>query len=82
MTNPTRDKQTVSFDGEPVQKLIEGVVIREATTQVDDRGTLCEILRPDWELHPEPLTYVYQFTIRPGKIKGWHVIINMTIESS
>jgi dTDP-4-dehydrorhamnose 3,5-epimerase len=22
---------------------------------------------------PDPVVYVYQFTIRPGKIKGWHV---------
>jgi len=20
-----------------------------------------------------PLTYVYQFSIRPGKVKGWHI---------
>ena len=59
MSEPVQDKQTVMFDGEPVQKLISGVVIRNATTQIDDRGTLCEILRPDWDFHPAPLTYVY-----------------------
>lgn len=56
-----------------MQPLIEGVVIRPAVTLTDDRGTLCEILNPAWGIHPAPLTYVYQFTIRPGKIKGWHV---------
>jgi dTDP-4-dehydrorhamnose 3,5-epimerase len=71
--DPKQDVQTVTFDGEPVQKLIHGVVIRNAVTQIDDRGTLCEILRPDWDFHPAPLSYVYQFMIRPGKIKGWHV---------
>ncbi|HZY44785.1 MAG TPA: dTDP-4-dehydrorhamnose 3,5-epimerase family protein [Anaerolineae bacterium] len=70
---PKQDVQTVSFDGEPIQRMIHGVVIRPAVTQIDDRGTLCEILRPDWDFHPAPLTYVYQFTIRPGMIKGWHV---------
>ncbi|PYJ72186.1 MAG: hypothetical protein DME75_05715 [Verrucomicrobia bacterium] len=23
--------------------------------------------------HPAPIVYVYQFTIRPGKVKGWHI---------
>ena len=69
---PRQDVETVAFDGQPVQRLIEGVKIRYATTQIDDRGTLCEILRPDWGFHPEPFTYVYQFSIRPGKVKGWH----------
>lgn len=68
-----KDVQTVTPAGEPVQPLIHGVVIRPAVTQTDDRGTLCEILNPSWGVHPAPLTYVYQFTIRPGKVKGWHV---------
>ena len=38
---------------------------------MDGRGTLCEILND--RVHPEPIVYVYQFTIRPGMIKGWHV---------
>jgi dTDP-4-dehydrorhamnose 3,5-epimerase len=69
---PRQDVETVKPDGTPVGRLIEGVVIRYATTQIDDRGTLCEILRPDWNVHPAPFTYVYQFTIRPGMAKGWH----------
>ncbi|MGD0541419.1 MAG: dTDP-4-dehydrorhamnose 3,5-epimerase family protein [Tepidisphaeraceae bacterium] len=69
---PKQDVETVTPDGKPVGGLIEGVVIRYATTQIDDRGTLCEILRPDWNVHPAPFTYVYQFTIRPGMAKGWH----------
>ena len=26
-----------------------------------------------WDLHPDPLVYVYQSTLRPGAIKGWIV---------
>ena len=51
---------------------IDGVIVRRAVTQTDERGTVCEILNPEWAVHPSPLVYVYQFTIRPGKIKGWH----------
>jgi dTDP-4-dehydrorhamnose 3,5-epimerase len=69
---PKQDIETVTPEGEPVGRLIDGVVIRYGTTQIDDRGELCEILRPDWGFHPAPFTYVYQFSIRPGKVKGWH----------
>ncbi len=60
-------------DGESVSPLIDGVVIRHQVTQVDERGTLCEILDPRWGVNESPIVYVYQFTIRPGKAKGWHV---------
>ena len=69
---PKQDTATVSPDGKPLARLIDGVVIRYATTQIDDRGTLCEILNPAWGFHPAPFTYVYQFSIRPGMVKGWH----------
>lgn len=68
-----QDKQTVTPEGKSVQHLIAGVVIQSSVTHVDDRGTLCEIYSPHRPPHPAPLVYVYQFTIRPGKIKGWHV---------
>ncbi|HEY4346150.1 MAG TPA: hypothetical protein VGM80_01070 [Gaiellaceae bacterium] len=68
-----QDVQTVSADGEPIGELIDGVVIRHQVTQVDERGTLCEILDPRWDVTESPIVYVYQFTIRPGKAKGWHV---------
>ena len=71
--SPRKDRQTVTADGRTVEKLIEGVVIQSATTHIDDRGTLCEIIGPHRPPHPAPLVYVYQFTIRPGKIKGWHI---------
>ena len=73
ISNPVQDRQTVASDGTPVAQLISGVVIQSSTTHADDRGTLCEIFSPHWPPHPAPLVYVYQFTIRPGKLKGWHV---------
>jgi dTDP-4-dehydrorhamnose 3,5-epimerase len=69
---PVKDKHTVTADGKPVQPLIAGVVIQSAITHADERGTLCEIHSPYRPPHPAPLVYVYQFSIRPGKIKGWH----------
>ena len=69
---PRKDVQTTTKEGEPILKLIDGVKIRPATTLHDDRGSLCEILNPAWDFHRAPIVYVYQFTIRPGRVKGWH----------
>jgi dTDP-4-dehydrorhamnose 3,5-epimerase len=71
IAQPKKDTSTVNVDGVSKQRLIEGVRIRPAVTQVDSRGTLCEIFNPAWGFHPADLVYAYQFTIRPGKVKGW-----------
>jgi len=70
---PKKDQQTVDADGEPVATRIHGVQVRHARTLPDERGTLCEVYRPSWGFHPDPLAYVYQVTIRPGQVKGWVV---------
>lgn len=72
MTTPRKDTALVTPDGSPIIDLIDGVNIRYARTQTDDRGTLTEILNPAWGYHPDPIVYVYQVTVRPGIIKGWH----------
>jgi len=71
--NLRQDVQTVNPSGEPIAQLIDGVVLRYQVSQIDDRGTLCEILDPRWDVTDSAIVSVYQFTIRPGKAKGWHV---------
>jgi dTDP-4-dehydrorhamnose 3,5-epimerase len=66
-----RDPQTVTPAGRPVQEPLHGVRIRPAVTQLDERGSICEMYSPEWGFTEEPLVYVYQTTIRPGQIKGW-----------
>jgi dTDP-4-dehydrorhamnose 3,5-epimerase len=68
-----RDKQTVTPDGERTESLIEGVMLRKIRPQPDERGEVCEIFSPAWNVLPEPLVYVYQATILPGYVKGWIV---------
>ena len=68
-----RDPQTVTPTGEPVRELIAGVVVRSAITHVDDRGEVCEVFDPAWGVSADPLVYVYQAMVRPGKTKGWIV---------
>jgi dTDP-4-dehydrorhamnose 3,5-epimerase len=66
-----KDVATVTSEGGSLAKLIAGVVVRDATTHVDERGELCEIYDPRWGLSADPLVYLYHATIRPGMVKGW-----------
>src|SRR5262245_46954133 len=73
MSKPIQDKQTVTAAGENVQPLPAGVSFHDITTHVDERGSVCELFDPRWGWHPDPLVFVYMFTVRPGMIKGWGV---------
>lgn len=67
------DEQTVTPEGERLDRFIDGVEVRPAITHSDERGTLTEIFNPAWGFTDEPLVYVYQATIHPGQKKGWVV---------
>ena len=66
-----KDPQSVEPSGKRVGQLIDGVVVRDAVTHEDERGDLTEIYDPAWGIMEAPLVYVYQTTIRPGRVKGW-----------
>jgi dTDP-4-dehydrorhamnose 3,5-epimerase len=68
-----RDRQTVTAEGQPAQRQIEGLVIRPYKTQVDRRGEVMEIYDPAWKIHPAPMVFAYQTMVRPKAIKGWIV---------
>jgi dTDP-4-dehydrorhamnose 3,5-epimerase len=72
-TAPIKEQQTVTADGKSVQKLIDGLVVRPAVPHVDRRGEVVEVYNPAWNLHPTPMVYAYQASIRPKTIKGWIV---------
>ncbi len=54
-----------------MEKLIEGVHIRNLKVIPDERGYLMEILRSDWPEF-ERFGQVYITSCYPGIIKGWH----------
>lgn len=70
-TVPVPDRQTVHADGTPVDRLVDGMKIRDFVTHADDRGTIVELYDERWAWHEAPLVYSYMYTIRPGAIKGW-----------
>jgi dTDP-4-dehydrorhamnose 3,5-epimerase len=67
-----RDAPSVDAQGRPLDLRIDGVeLVRLGPFQVDQRGSLLEVIdlrHPFWD---EPIVYAYRFTIRPGRIKGW-----------
>jgi dTDP-4-dehydrorhamnose 3,5-epimerase len=69
----TRDRETVTSEGQLLRPLIDGLCIRPLTTHADDRGSLVELFDPRWKWHPDPLCFAYSFTIRPGFVKGWNL---------
>ncbi len=71
MAEPQRDRQTVTPDGRPTDAMIDGVVVYDLVTHVDERGTVCELYDPRWGANPDPMVFAYMFTIRPGQAKGW-----------
>jgi dTDP-4-dehydrorhamnose 3,5-epimerase len=68
---PTADVQTVTREGERLSDFVDGVRLRPAVTQSDERGTVTEIYDPSWGFTDEPLVYVYETTVHPGQKKGW-----------
>lgn len=67
----SRSPQTVREDGSRTTDLPDGVVLRDLVTHTDERGTIVELYDLRWDIHPDPMVYAYQFTIRPGWAKGW-----------
>ena len=71
--DPIHDAPTVTPDGERLESRIDGVRVRSAVVQSDERGTITEICSEAWPITDEPLVYVYQASIRVGQQKGWVV---------
>jgi dTDP-4-dehydrorhamnose 3,5-epimerase len=65
------DRKTVDSNGVPVDRLPDGMILRDVPLHTDERGTVIELLDPRWNWHPDPIVFAYAFTIRPGVVKGW-----------
>ena len=73
ITQPVKDKQSITPTGQLTKPLISGVVINRRTAIEDERGEIVEVYNPAWNLHSDPLVYIYQTSVRPGAVKGWIV---------
>ena len=68
---PIQDRQTVDPKGRVLAPGIFGVVVHRLVTHTDERGTLTELYRQSWGIHPEGLVYAKLITVRPGRTKGY-----------
>jgi dTDP-4-dehydrorhamnose 3,5-epimerase len=72
-TQAVKDRQTVTPSGVRIASVIDGVEFRAGQMQVDERGTLVEILSLGENSVDLPIVHVYMVSIRPGQVKGWVV---------
>ena len=68
-----KDRPTVDASGAAPPPGIEGVVVRPAVTQLDERGELTEVFSLPWGVLPEPVVHVYQVIAAPGSLRAWIV---------
>ena len=54
-----------------MQRIIEGVELKQLKKNVDERGYLCELLRKDWSIYKEFAMTYFSITF-PGVVRGCH----------
>jgi dTDP-4-dehydrorhamnose 3,5-epimerase len=69
MSEAKQDPQTVTPDGQRVEKRIAGLEILPLTTQMDARGELTELYNPNWVLAPS--VYSYMVLAYPQSVRAW-----------
>ncbi|MCI0415491.1 dTDP-4-dehydrorhamnose 3,5-epimerase family protein [bacterium] len=69
-----RDKQSITSDWHLLQELIDGVKIREVRNVLTKNGgILTEVFRSDWGLQENHVDQVFQRSLEPNGISGWHM---------
>jgi dTDP-4-dehydrorhamnose 3,5-epimerase len=63
-------RKTLSMHNNKV--LIDGVMVKEISVYVDDRGIVAEIVRADDPIYAGRFGQVYYATCNPGVVKAWH----------
>ena len=73
MASGEQDRQTVDADWLPVVKPpIDGVAVKEISPVAASSGYLTEIWRSEWGVDQLPVDQIFQRTLEPGEITGWH----------
>jgi len=73
MTAGTPDRQTVTSDWLAIDPpAIDGVKIKEIRPVATSNGYLTEVFRDEWGLDGLPVGQVFQRTMYPGAVTGWH----------
>lgn len=54
-----------------MERLIDGLELKQLKKNVDERGYLCELLRKDWSIFGEFAMAYFSVTF-PGVVRAWH----------
>jgi dTDP-4-dehydrorhamnose 3,5-epimerase len=68
-----KDAQSITRDWQPLQRLIDAVLVREVKQVLKNNGNLTEVFRADWNLGDTGIGQVFQNIFHPGGISAWHV---------
>jgi dTDP-4-dehydrorhamnose 3,5-epimerase len=66
-----KDPQLISAAWHKMDKLIDGVVVREVLHVPRDHGIITELYRPEWDPTGFPVVHAYQSRLYPGAIGAW-----------
>ena len=72
-----RSKQSLTADWEPLQQIIDGVLIQQVRTVLKDGGALTELYRDHWENMGE-VRHVFQEILSPNALTAWHMHLETT----
>ncbi|WP_292314942.1 dTDP-4-dehydrorhamnose 3,5-epimerase family protein [Mesorhizobium sp.] len=73
MATGTPDRQTVTPDWLVVDApTIDGVALKEIRPVATSTGYLTEVFREEWDRDGLPIGQVFQRTLYPGAVTGWH----------
>jgi len=73
MTSGVQDGRTITPDWMPIETSgIDGVVAKEIRNVPTGNGALTEIWRSEWRIDSGPVNQVFQRTIDPSSVSGWH----------
>ncbi len=53
--------------------MIEGVIIKEIKSHIDERGFFSEILRVNEDFHPGDIGQISHSFVKKGVLKAWHM---------
>lgn len=67
-----QDGQSITKDWEPLQPLIQGVIVQEMRNVMKDDGYLTEIYRDNWKGMTE-IRHIFQEVLNPGSLTAWHL---------
>ena len=68
-----QDPPSITSDWMPLeQPSIRGVTVKEIRPVAASNGYLTEIWRREWKLDDLPVEQLFQRTLEPGQVTGWH----------